>query len=77
MYKTNITLKEFLLHETKVRDFVFIEDSGWYIGCTIIDDEDLFIESLNPKMLENIVETVKHTQVTVSGVKIDTIVVNI
>lgn len=44
-------LSNFLLKETNVGDLVMIQDSGWYIGCTIIDHEDLFLGSLNPGLL--------------------------
>lgn len=47
-----MTLKDFLLHETKIGDLVWITDGTWYLGCTIIDHEDLFIGSLNPKLLK-------------------------
>lgn len=44
-------LNELLLRHTNVGDLVMIYDQGWYIGCTIIDHEDLFIGSLNPGLL--------------------------
>ena len=44
-------LREFLLHYTNVADIVVIIDNGWQTGCTMIDNEDLFIDSLNPVML--------------------------
>ena len=44
-------LKEFLLHHTNVADIVVIRDNGWQTGCAMIDNEDLFIASLNPAML--------------------------
>lgn len=44
-------LREFLLHRTNVGDIIIIRDSGWQTGCTMIDNEDLFIDSLNPAML--------------------------
>ena len=46
-----MNLREFLLSQTNVGDIVLIRDAGWQIGCTIIDNEDLFIYSLNPDML--------------------------
>lgn len=46
------TLKDVLLYTAQVRDFVYITAQGYYIGCTIIDHEDLFINSLNPTMLK-------------------------
>lgn len=44
-------LNEFLLRHTNVGDIVVIRDAGWQIGCTRVDNEDLFIHSLNPTML--------------------------
>ena len=46
-----MNLREFLLSQTNVGDIVLIRDAGWQIGCTFIDNEDLFIYSLNPDML--------------------------
>ena len=44
-------LREFLLHKTNVGDIVVIQDAGWQTGLTMIDNEDLFIDSLDPSML--------------------------
>lgn len=46
------TLKEVLLHKLPAAAYVEITDSGWRVGFTYIDYEDLFIRSLNPKMLD-------------------------
>ena len=46
-----MTLKECLLRHTHVGELVLIMDAGWQIGCTMIDNEDLFIGSLSPSML--------------------------
>lgn len=45
-------LGEFLRNETKTGDIVIFRDSGWQVGMTRIDSEDLFIFSLNPVLLE-------------------------
>lgn len=50
-------LREFLLRQTKAGDVVIITDYGYQIGCTYIDYEDLFLGSLNPRMLENDVKS--------------------
>lgn len=47
----NMNLSEVLLHRTDVGDLVLIRDSGWQIGCTMIDHEDLFINSLDNNLL--------------------------
>lgn len=52
-----MTLKEFLLHKTKVGDLVWFTNGSWYLGCTSIDHEDLFIGSLNPELLKREVKT--------------------
>lgn len=57
-----MSLREFLLHHTDVNDLVWICDNGWYIGCTVIDGEDLFIGSLNPKLLERKVKSHAYTK---------------
>ena len=45
-------LRDFLLYKTKVGEVVLIRENGWQIGCTRIDNEDLFIHSLHPSMLD-------------------------
>ena len=49
-----------LLHKTKVGDLVLIRDGGWQIGCTIIDHEDLFIRSLDNRMLDSEVKDFRY-----------------
>lgn len=46
-----MNLREFLLHHTNVGDLVVFKEGVWQIGCTIIDNEDLFIGSINPILL--------------------------
>lgn len=53
-------LKDVLLTKTKVGDLVLIRDCGWQIGCTIIDHEDLFIRSLDNRMLDAKVEDFRY-----------------
>lgn len=47
-----MTLRDFLLHETRVGDIVVIREHGWQVGMTRIDNEDLYIYSLNPVLLD-------------------------
>ena len=51
-------LREVLLHKIPAGSYVEITDQGWRIGFTYIDNEDLFIHSLNPKMLDQIVDNI-------------------
>lgn len=53
-------LGDVLLHKTKVGDLVLIRDGGWQIGCTIIDHEDLFIRSLDNRMLDTEVKDFRY-----------------
>ena len=46
-------LRDLLLNKTEVYDLVIFQRAGYYIGCTIIDHEDLFIGSLNSKLLDS------------------------
>lgn len=55
-----MTLSNLLLRHTSVGDLVWITDCGWYIGCTVIDHEDLFIGSLNPYILSKEVKSYKY-----------------
>lgn len=49
--REHITLNDFLLNKAKIGDVVIFRDSGWYIGCTRVDNEDIFIHSLSPTLL--------------------------
>lgn len=55
-----LRLSELLLKHTNVGDLVVFLDSGWQIGCTIIDHEDLFIGSLNTGLLTRYVKSYKY-----------------
>lgn len=56
----NVKLEDVLLYETKVGDLVLIRDCGWQIGCTIIDHEDLFVRSLDNRMLNKEVKSFRY-----------------
>ena len=63
-------LKEVLLHKIPAGSYVEITDRGWRIGFTYIDYEDLFIRSLNPKMLDQIVDNISTKMVKNIAVEI-------
>lgn len=46
-----MTLGDFLLRKAKIGDVVLIREYGWQIGCTRVDNDDLFIKSLHPDLL--------------------------
>lgn len=52
-------LGEYLLHKTNVGTLVHIKKSGYNVGCTYIDYEDLFIGSLSKNVLDKEVEESK------------------
>ena len=56
-----MTLREFLLHHTNVGEIVIIREGGWQTGCTMIDHEDLFINSLAQSYLN--MEVLEHERV--------------
>lgn len=45
-------LRDFLQNETKVGDIVVIREHGWQIGMTRIDNENLYMYSLNRAILD-------------------------
>ena len=53
-------VSEVLLKETKVGDLVMFLDDGWEIGCTLIDHEDLFMQSLSIGLLTRYVKSYKY-----------------
>lgn len=55
-------LCDFLLHHTKVHDLCIFRRSRYHVGCTIIDHEDLFLESLDSTMLNQ--EVLSHKRTT-------------
>lgn len=59
-FPEGITVGEYLRHHTKVGDFIIFTKGGWRIGCTIIDHEDLFFESLSPALCEEKVVKITH-----------------
>ena len=63
-------LREALLHKIPAGSYVEIMDRGWRIGFTYIDYEDLFIRSLNPKMLDQIVDNISTKMVKNIAVEI-------
>lgn len=55
-------LCDFLLHHTNAHDLCIFRRCGHQIGCTIIDHEDLFLESLDITMLNQ--EVLSHKRTT-------------
>lgn len=53
-------LSELLLRHTNVGDLVIFEDSGWMIGCTIIDYGNPFTRSLSVELLTTEVKSYKY-----------------
>jgi hypothetical protein len=58
MCENKKTLKETLLHTLPANVYVEITDAGYRVGMTYIDYEDLFIHSLNGRLLDKKVEEV-------------------
>lgn len=49
--RDSITLNDFLLNKAKIGDVVIFRDCGWQIGCTRVDNEYVFINSLSHALL--------------------------
>lgn len=62
MSKNSKIVSEVLLKETNVGDLVVFLDDGWQIGCTIIDHEDLFMQSLSVGLLTRTVKGCKYEE---------------
>lgn len=45
-------LREFLTRIANVGDIIVIREHGWQIGMTRIDNDELYLGSLNPVMLD-------------------------
>ena len=45
-------LRDFLLHHTNAGDFGWMCIGGHYVGCTYVDHEDIFINSINHVLLQ-------------------------
>jgi len=56
--KVETTVQDALLYEIPANSYVEILDSGYRIGFTYVDREDLFLRSLNPKMLQREVDKI-------------------
>lgn len=48
-----MNLRDFLKNVTRVGDIVSIREHGWQIGMTRIDNDDLYLRSLNPVILDH------------------------
>ena len=51
VYEGRKDLEYFLLNSTCVGDFCIIQKGTKYIGCTLIDRQEEFIESLSDEIL--------------------------
>ena len=52
-------LREFLLYNTNVDDYVIIKLDGWRYGMAWVDPEDLFINSLSNFILDREIASVE------------------
>lgn len=44
-------LRDFLKKYTNVGEIVVLRENGWDIGITRIDNDDLYLDSLHPRLL--------------------------
>ena len=55
--EVKVTLREFLLKKTKVKELCVVRKHGWIIATAWIDYEDLFCRDMNSWLLDMIVES--------------------
>lgn len=73
--KIKMRLKEVLWLKVKPGELVLIREDGVQIGCTMADDENLFIKSLNPELLEREVDS--YYEIQKGWTTKDVVVVNV
>ena len=71
-----MNLVAFLKTRTNVGDLVMFHRHGWYIGCTMIDPEDMFLSCLDIKLLESY-EVINHYYVALDWIDRPVLVVNV
>lgn len=47
-----MTLRSFIYKHAHVGELVIFKENGWQIGMTRIDNDDLYLISLSPKLLD-------------------------
>lgn len=47
-----MTLRTFLKKCTRIGDIVLIRENGWQIGMTRIDNDELYLIGLSPRLLD-------------------------
>lgn len=57
-----MTLRDFLMNMADIGSLVLIHDNGWQIGCTMVDNEYWFIDSLNQELLDHDVMSWYYTE---------------
>lgn len=63
------------MKRTKVGDLVVFFSAGWQVGCTYIDYKDLFIDSINSRLLRR--EVVNYEYGTVNWVDREVLIVHL
>lgn len=47
-----MTLRSFIYRYAHVGEIIIFKENGWQIGLTRIDNDDLYLQSLNPRLLD-------------------------
>lgn len=47
-----MTLRSFIYRNAHTGDILIFRENGWQIGMTRIDSDDLYLNSLNPRLLD-------------------------
>lgn len=68
VYEGRKDLEYFLLNSTCVGDLCIIQKGTKYIGCTLIDRQEEFIESLSDEILNKEVENSYYSHWNIGGI---------
>lgn len=47
-----MTLRSFIYRYARIGEIIIFKENGWQIGMTRIDNDDLYLLSLNPRLLD-------------------------
>ena len=72
-----MTVEKVLRNSVEVGELCVFYDSGYQLGATIVDGEDLFISSLNQILLKQAVKSVERISILINGKDIEIVAINL
>ncbi len=71
-----MTLRSFIYRHAHVGEILIFKENGWQIGMTRIDNDDLYLYSLNPRLLDEY-EVVDFAYETRNWTNVTVLVINL